>query len=213
MATTTTLNGTITASPSGALAFVTLTAFTNPSSGQVSGKTMLYFATGEKMLVTDATLSPTLQVVRGYEGTTSAAHTTGEGVRYGLMGDAAFTEANTYVGQHDVQVPSLYRMQTQEITATGTTGSTAATLVGGPMLFVNSTGATDAGINLWVPTVGDSVIIHNDSTTGAVKVYSLGSTINGASGATGVSITATGTKGAMFICSTAAAWRIALGAT
>lgn len=207
--TTTTLNGTITA----AATQLTLTAFTNPSVGQVSGKTMLWFTTGEKCLVTDASLSPTLSVVRGYEGTTAAAHTTLEAVQYGLMGDTGFSEANTFVGQHDVQRPSLYRLQTQEITATGSTGSTAANVIAGPMAFINTTGATDAGVNLWVPSPGDSVIIHNDSTTGAVKVYSLGATINGATGTTAISITATGTKGAMFICSTAGAWRIALGAT
>jgi len=209
MATTTTLNGTITA----AATQVTLTAFTNPATGNVSPKTLIVMATGEKMLVTDATLSPTLQVTRGYEGTSAAAHTTGEGVQYGLMGDASFTEANTYVGQHQVDVPSTILFNAVEVTATGTTGSNAAVVTAQPFAILNSTGATDAGINLWVPTVGQAVVVHNDSTTGAVKVYSVGATINGTTGTTAVSITATGTKGAMFACSTAGAWRIVLGAT
>lgn len=209
MATTTTLNGTITASTTQ----VTLTAFTNPSTGQISAPTMLKFTTGEKMRVTDATLSPTLQVVRGYEGTIAAAHTTGEGIQYGLVGDSAFSEANTFYGKHEVTNVSIERWQTQEVTATGTTGSTAAVVVAGPMCMINSTGATDAGINLWVPVAGDSVIVHNDSTTGAVKIYSVGATINGTTGTTALSITATGNKGALFGCSTAGAWKTMIGAT
>ena len=206
--TTTTLNGTITA----ASTQITLTAFTNPATG-ITTKTVLWFTTGEKCLITDASLTPTLSVVRGYEGTIAAAHTTGEGIQYGLMGDASFTEANTYVGQHQVDVPSLVRWQSQEITATGVTGSTAAVITAGPLALVNTTGATDAGINLWVPAVGDSVVVHNDSTTGAVKVYSVGATINGTTGTTAVSITVTGTKGALFGCSTAGAWRTFIAAT
>jgi hypothetical protein len=209
MATTTTLNGTITAGATK----LTLTAFTNPSTGQISGKTMLKFTTGEKCLVTDASLSPTLEVVRGYEGTTAVAHTTLEAVQYGLMGDTAFTEANTFVGQADIAVPSFYRIQTQQVTATGSTGSTAANVTAGPMAAINTTGATDAGVNLWVPVPGDVVIIHNDSTTGAVKFYSLGATINGTTGTTAVSITATGTKGVLLVCYTAGAWTSAIAST
>ena len=209
MATTTTLNGAISASTTQ----VTLTAFTNPSTGQISAKTMLWFTTGEKMLVTDASLSPSLQVVRGYEGTEAVAHSTLEAVQYALVSDSAFTEANTYIGQHDIQKPSLYRLQTQEVTATGTTGSTAANVTAGPLGMINSTGATDAGINLWVPAAGDAIFVHNDSTTGAVKIYSIGATINGTTGTTALSITATGNKGAMFGCTTAGAWKTIIGAT
>ena len=210
MATTTTLNGTITAGTKQ----ITLTAFTNPATGQISPKVMLRFnATGEKVLMTDATLSPTLEVVRGYEGTSAAAHTTGEAVTYGLMGDAAFDEATTFVGLHDIQQPSYYKPQTVEVTATGTTGTTAANLTVGPMAIINTTGATDAGVNLWVPVPGDTIFVHNDSTTGAVKVYSVGATINGTTGTTAVSITVTGTKGAMFGCITAGAWKAIIAAT
>ncbi len=209
MATTTTLNGTITA----AATQITLTAFTNPATGNVSAKTLIVMATGEKMLVTDASLSPTLQVVRGYEGTAAAAHTTAEGVLYGLMGDTSFTEANTYVGQHAVDVPSTILFNAVEITATGVTGTDAAVLTAQPFAIVNSTGATDAGVNLWVPTVGQAVVVHNDSTTGAVKVYSVGGTIDGTTGTTAVSITTTGSKGAMFACATAGAWRMVIKAT
>lgn len=209
MATTTTLNGTIT---SGATQ-ITLTAYTNPVAGLISAPAMLRFATGEKCRIADASLSPTLTVVRGYEGTEALAHTTGEGVIYGLVGDSGFTEANTLVGQHNVRQPSGIRIQAQEVTATGSTGSTAAILTGGPMLFVNTTGASGAGINLWSPLVGDTVIVHNDSTTGSVIVYSVGATLAGVTGVTGVTITQTGTKGAIFCCSTAGAWKVAIAAT
>jgi hypothetical protein len=209
MATTTTLNGTITASTTQ----VTLTAFTNPSTGQVSVPTLLVFPTGEKMRVTDATLSPTLSVVRGYEGTSAIAHTTGEGVQYGLMGDSSFTEANTYVGQHQVDVPSTIRVQTQIVTATGTTGSNAATVIAGPMAVIAATGAGNAGVNLWVPSVGDTVFLHNDSTTGSIIFYSVGATLAAVTGVTGVTITQTGTKGAMLACLSSAVWTVVIGAT
>jgi len=209
MATTTTLNGTITASATQ----ITLTAFTNPSTGQISAPTLLRFTTGEKMRVTDATLSPTLQVVRGYEGTLAVAHTTGEPVQYGLMGDSTFNEANTFVGQHQVDVPSTIRIQTQTVTATGATGSNAANITAGPMAFINTTGASTAGINLWVPSPGDIAMVHNDSSTGSVLVYSVGATLAGVTGVTGVTITQTGTKGAIFGCHTAAVWTVIIGAT
>ncbi len=207
--TTTTLNGTITASAKQ----ITLTAFTNPGSTGISGKTLLQFATGEKCLVTDASLSPTLGVVRGYDGTTAAAHTTAEGVQYGLMGDPLFTEANSFAGQAQIDAPSTILFNAVEITATGVTGTDAAVVTAQPFAIINSTGATDAGVNLWVPTVGQAVVVHNDSSTGAVKVYSVGATIDGTTGTTAVSITITGSKGGMFACATAGAWRMVIKPT
>lgn len=86
MATTnTTLNGTITAGQT----LVTLTAFTNPLTGGggiVSPKVMLK-VDGEKMLVQNFTLAPTLGVVRGYDGTAAVAHQTLAPVAYGLISD------------------------------------------------------------------------------------------------------------------------------
>ncbi len=208
--TKTTLAGTTTAGTKQ----ISLTAFTNPATGQISPKVMIQFATGEKCLMTDASLSPTLEVVRGYEGTSPIAHIAGEGIKYGLMSDSEWTQADSFVGQANVQIPNAIRFNTLQVTATGTTGSTAQALTSAPFLIVNTTGATDAGVRLWVPAVGDAVLVHNDSTTGAVKVYAdLGATIAGASGATGQSITATGTQGALFACLTAAAWTIVIEAT
>lgn len=207
--TKTKLSGTITA---GQTQF-TLAAFTNPSTGGVGPVTLLAFATGEKCLVTDATYSPTVSVVRGYAGTVAAAHIVGEGISYGLSNDAAW--ASYIPDNYALNMGSAAQVWgAAEMTATGTTGSDAAPVVVAWPAFINSTGASDAGIILPYPQPGAVYNVHNDSTTGAVKVYAvLGATINGASGATGNSITATGDKGAIFNCSTAGAWKMSPAAT
>lgn len=84
----TTLNGAITASAT----MVTLTAFTNPSTGAIGPATNLRID-GEKLLVTDATFTPTLQVVRGWDGTAAVAHNTLATVAYGLTTDLTTTNA------------------------------------------------------------------------------------------------------------------------
>ncbi len=90
--TNTSLNGAITASATN----VTLTAFTNPSTGAIGPQTVIV-VDGEAMLVTDATFSPTLQVVRGYQhpttglGTLAIAHNTLAPITYGLTTD--YTQA------------------------------------------------------------------------------------------------------------------------
>ncbi len=206
--TTTTLNGTITAGVNQ----IVLTAFTNPSTGAIGAKTILRFTTGEVCLVTDATLSPTISVVRGYAGTLAEAHTTLEGIQYGLTSDAAWPNPVQEVLNTPVLNNAQISIQTQEITATGATGSTAATVTPAGMAFLSATGASGAGINLPVPAVGDVYIVRNNM-TGALNIYSVGGSINGTTGTTAFPITATGTLGAMFACSTAGAWRVALGAT
>lgn len=202
--TTTTLNGTITAGAT----LVTLTAFTNPQTGAIGPQTLLQFTTGERCLVTDASLTPTLQVVRGYDGTTAVAHTTGEGIQYGLNSEPLWPVAAPII----VPTTSLFNMNAQEVTATGATGTTAAVITPAAMAFLNVTGTSGTGINLPVPRVGDFYMVRN-GTTGALLVYSVGSTINGVTGVTGVSISATGTLGAGFACSTAGAWRVWPSAT
>lgn len=78
----TTLNGAVSAGSNK----VVLTAFTNPATGGISAKTLL-LVNGEKMLVTDASLAPTLEVVRGYAGTAAGASGTLAPVVYGLTSD------------------------------------------------------------------------------------------------------------------------------
>ncbi len=65
---------------------VRLTAFTNPSTGAISVPTYL-MADGERMLVTDITLSPVLGVTRGAGGARASAHNTLAPVTYGLSSD------------------------------------------------------------------------------------------------------------------------------
>ena len=84
--TTTTNSGAVTA----AQTFITLAAYTAPTSGIVGtrAKPMLRMDS-EYMLITDATLSPTLQVVRGYFGSSAATHKNLAGVTYGVQDDFA----------------------------------------------------------------------------------------------------------------------------
>ncbi len=83
---TTTLAGAITASQT----TVKLTAYTSPTTGSIGPDAILQ-VDSELMLVTDATNSPSLSVVRGYNnGPTSsnaAAHNTLAPVTYGLTSD------------------------------------------------------------------------------------------------------------------------------
>ena len=84
--------------------FLKLSAFTNPSTGGVGAKTKLV-VDGEAMLVTDATLSPTLQVVRGWDGTLACAHKTIAPCVYGLTSD--FTQQDSTDGRAGSSVLSL----------------------------------------------------------------------------------------------------------
>lgn len=202
---TTTLNGTVVAGAQ----FITLTAFTNPAASTgITAKTMLQFSTGERCLITDATNSPTLQVVRGWAGSAAAAHTTGEGVQYGLVSEPGWP-ANPVV---PVLTNPVLTMGSQEITITGSTGSTAAIVTPASVGFLNATGTSGAGLNLPVPTPGMYYWVKNNS-TGVCKVYSVGATINGTTGTTAISISATGTLAAGFACATAGAWQVVPAAT
>ncbi len=201
--TTTTLSGTVVAGAK----LITLAAFTNPATS-FGAQTLLRFATGERCLITDASLSPTVEVVRGYDGTAAAAHTTGEGIVYALAGDTAWENAAPII----VPTSSLVNMNAQEVTQTGATGSTAAIITAPPGAFLSLTGTSGAGINLPVPRVGDFYAVRN-GTTGTALVYSVGATINGTTGTTAITISATGTLTAGFMCSTAGAWRVWPSAT
>lgn len=201
--TTTTLSGTIAVGDRR----IKVTAFTNPQSTGISAKCLLMFATGERCLVT-AVNSTTLDVVRGYDGTQAAAHTTGEGVKYGLVSDTGWSTGPIFPPFVNPQL----NIGAQEITITGSTGSDAATVTVAPIAFLNATGTSGAGLNLPVPTVGMQYWVKN-GTTGVCKVYCVGGTINGATGTTAISISATGNLGAGFQCATAGAWQVVPAAT
>lgn len=196
-ATNTKLSGTITSGAN----LITLAAYTAPTGTSAVGpKPMGRFASGEYFSINDASLSPTLLVTRGWFGSTAVAHTTGEGISYGLPSDFPAEAPRTFSQM-------VQTWNTQEVTATGTTGSNAAAIIIPSPGFINTTGASDAGINLPIPIVGDYYVVKNSATTGAVKVYCVGGTINTISGATGVTITQTGDLGAGFLCATAGVWQ------
>ncbi len=185
---------------------IKLNAFTNPSTGGIGPNTWLQFATGEYCLVTDATNSPTLEVVRGYRGTSAVAHSLYEGVKYGLSSDAGWSPAAAIVAQ----VAPVTITNAQEVTLTGTTGTEAAVVTTPWPAFLNCSGVSGGGVNLPVPVVGAQYVVRNSS-SGTLKVYSVGAQLNGTTGTTAVSITTTGTAGDIFWCATAGAWQAVPG--
>lgn len=159
----------------------------------------------ERMLIVDSSLSPTLQVVRGYQGTQATGHNQYEPFIYGTPSDMPVSKGTTQLFPTETS-PTIH-YSAQEITATGTTGTNAALVNVPPPAFITISGAANSGVNLPYPQVGDSFTLKN-LTTGTVKIYSIGSgTINGNSGATGFSLTATGNLMVDFYCSTAGAWQ------
>jgi hypothetical protein len=201
MATTvTTANGAISASATK----ITLTAFTAPTG---RGKNLLR-VDDEICLITDTSLSPTLGVVRGYMGTQAVSHESSAAIEYGNPNDFPVTSKGPWLQNPSMSNPYIL-YNAAEITLTGTTGSTAANVSVPSPAFLNLTGATGAGINFGVPSVGESYTLNN-KTTGTVKLYCLGGSINGVTGATATDFTITGNKGGVLFCSTAAAWQLAL---
>ncbi len=197
--TTTKLSGTITAGAQQ----ITLAAYTSPTLTAFDN-VRLKFDTGEVCKVTDASLSPTLSVVRGYAGTLAVAHTTNAGVTYGLESDAAWPN----VPQTVIPATPIQRMNAQEVTITGATGTDAAAVTIPPPGYLNLAGVSGAGVNLPIPAVGDFYSFRNN-TTGVAKIYCVGGTINGTTGTTAVSVSATGNLGGIAQCATAGAWYIA----
>lgn len=114
-------------------------------------------------------------------------------------------------GAATVAVGATVLMTAAAVTATGSTGTDAAALSAVTPAFYVTTGATDAGVALpggATGVVGSVYCIVNGSTTGAVKVYAVGGSINGTTGTTAVSITQTGNKTAWAFCYSAGAWRL-----
>jgi hypothetical protein len=180
---------------------VGVNAFTNPAvSAAVSPKTLLRFATGEYCLVTGA-IGTSLQVVRGYNGSQAVAHSALEGIQYGLTSDGSWPAANATV---QVIAP-VTKTNAQEVTLTGSTGTDAAIVTAPPGAILNCSGASGAGVNLPVPTVGMSYVVKNSS-SGTMKIYCVGGSLNGTTGTTAVSMTTTGATGDLFWCATAGAW-------
>ena len=180
---------------------INVNAFTSPALVGITPKTVLRFATGEYCLVTGNS-STALSVVRGYLGSRAVAHSTYEGVQYGLANDTAWPATSAAVPQ----IAPVQIVNAQEVTLTGTTGTDAAVVTVPSPAILNCSGASGAGVNLPVPVVGQSYVIKNSS-SGTMKVYCVGGSLNGTTGTTAVSLTTTGTLGDQFFCATAGAWQ------
>ncbi len=181
---------------------LTLNAFTNPATGPIGPQVIGRFATGEYVLITSSANSPTVSVVRGYNGSRAATHAVYEGFQYGLVSDAAWPAAPALV----VQVAPVTITNAQEVTLTGSTGTDAAVVTAPWPAILNCSGASGAGVNLPYPQVGAEYVVKNSS-SGTMKVYCVGGSINGTTGTTAVSPTNTGTNGCLFWCATAGAWQ------
>ena len=95
----------------------------------------------------------------------------------------------------------------QAITVTGATGSTAAAVTITPPGLITLSGGTGAsGVNLAVPAAGDLYLIK--SIGSGAQVYCVGGTINATTGTTAYPMTATGSRGAAFMCVTAGVWQV-----
>ncbi len=104
--------------------------------------------------------------------------------------------------------------QVMSMTATGATGTDAAQITAGAPCLIVATGTSGAGIAF--PTgavVAGAWYLVKNATTGVLKVYSVGATINGTTGTTAISISATGTLTAGFGCVAAGAWQVMPAAT
>lgn len=160
----------------------------------------------EIVLITDASLSPTLGVVRGYMGTLAVAHEVSTAVEYGTPADFPLVSKGPSLSNPTIANPTVVG-NTLELTTTGTTGSTAALITVPAPAFINLTGATSSGANLPVPSAGDAYTLVN-KTTGTLKIYCIGGTINGTTGTTAFDFSTTGNKLALANCATAGAWQI-----
>lgn len=92
--------------------FITLSAFTNPNTGGSLSTPAVIVVDGETMLIADASLSPTLKVVRGYSSVIpgvptlpACAHKTLAPTVYGLTSD--FSQAASTDGRNAAGVLSL----------------------------------------------------------------------------------------------------------
>lgn len=98
--TVTSLNGAVALNAT----YVTLTAHTTPASGAVGPREFL-LVDNERMQVTDATLTPTLQVTRGALGSQAVAHNTLSPVTYGLSTE--FTDSASTDGLRGASAMTL----------------------------------------------------------------------------------------------------------
>ncbi len=185
---------------------MTLNAYTSPALAGITPIVLGRFATGEYVQITDSANSPTVGVARGEVGSRAVAHVALEGFQYGLASDSEWPDAPATNAQATVAPVNITNAQT--VTLTGTTGTEGAVVTAPWPAILNCTGASGAGVNLPYPVVGASYVIKN-STTGTMKIYSVGAQLNGTTGTTATSLTSTGSTGDLVWCAVAGTWLVA----
>ena len=124
-------------------------------------------------------------------------------------GAFAVTGTTTIPSGATITTPRM-TFSVQAITATGTTGSTAAAVAVSAPAILTVTGGTGAsGVNLPVPVAGD--VFWVKSIGSGAQVYCVGGTIFGTTGVTGTTaypLSATGNLGSGFMCVTAGTWQV-----
>ena len=182
---------------------VTLAAYTAPG-----GRAAILIRFDDEICrVTDTSSAPTIGLVRGYMGTQAVAHEVRTAAEYGTPNDFPVTSKGSFLSNASLATPTV-NVNTLEVTSTGTTSTDAALVPVPSGAFLNVTGATSSGVNFPYPAVGDNYTVLN-KTTGTIKLYSIGATINGTTGTTSFDLTITGTKTAVLFCATAGAWQVA----
>ena len=146
-------------------------------------------------------------VLRGQNGTSTAAHASGAAVAQGIGAADFLSPAGTGRPVDPLRIVNIENSAV--VTATGATGTTATLLSPVTPQLVLVAGVSGAGIQ--VPTgaamPGNWYLIKHSS-TGAINIYAIGGTINGTTGTTAAGITATGNKTGLLWCAAAGAWEL-----
>ena len=146
-------------------------------------------------------------VLRGQNGTATAAHASGAAVAQGIGAADFISPAGTGRATDPLRIVNIENSNV--VTATGATGTTATMLTSVTPCLVLVAGVSGAGVQ--VPSgaamPGNWYLIKHAS-TGAINIYALGGTVNGVAGATGTAITATGNKTGLLWCAAAGAWEL-----
>ncbi len=168
----------------------------------------------EEMIVSQAYASgTTVPVLRGQNGTATAAHASGAGV---VQGNGLLDFAQTGAQQNVVSPVRDISLETsQDVTATGATGASAAVVTANAPALVSITGASGSGFGVAIPSgaaMPGAWYMFKNATTGSPIVYAPGATLDGITGVTGITITTTGNKSLGLMCTEAGAW-ISFGQT
>ncbi len=187
------INPTITGGTSGS-------TFVNPS---ITGAVI----TGTVTIATGATITNPAIVGATVTGVVTIA--SGATLTTPAVSGATITGVVTVASGATITTPTILTTAGQ-ITATGATGGAGTALsvvVPGAFALTGASGsaidiATGAGL------AGAFYYLRNVNATGVITVFAVGGTINGITGVTGVALSPTGTKAAVFACTVAGQWQI-----